>query len=64
MKPILKHGPVTDGDGTGGVEEEEENEEKSAGRVVFEYGGLDEDRQLVSIGGRPPMFHMESDTNI
>ena len=35
MKPILKHGPVTDGDGAGGVEEEEENEEKSAGRVVF-----------------------------
>ena len=50
MKPILKHGPVTDVDGASGVEEEE-NEEKSVGRVVLGYGGLDEDERLVSVGG-------------
>ena len=34
------------------------------GEWYLGYGGLDEDGRLVSVGGRPPMFHTKSNTNV
>lgn len=77
MTPILKLGcisemltsalppsPVIDWDGASAVDDKEEDDKSCAGRVIFGYGGLGEDGQPMGIGGRPPMFHTKSNTNI
>jgi hypothetical protein len=54
-----------DGDsGPYGEDEEDEDEENCAGRVVFGYGSVDEDGRPVGMYGKMPMIHTKSDTNI